>query len=53
MISHTVHVMQTGRIVESGRPDDLFTNPQDPYTRELLAAIPTAPRRGTTVAQDQ
>jgi peptide/nickel transport system ATP-binding protein len=42
MISHTVHVMQTGRIVESGRPDDLFTNPQNPYTRELLAAIPTA-----------
>ncbi|MEV5966020.1 ABC transporter ATP-binding protein [Kribbella sp. NPDC051952] len=40
MISHTVHVMQTGRIVEGGRPDDLFTNPQNPYTRELLAAIP-------------
>ena len=41
MISHTVHVMQTGRIVESGRPDDLFANPQNPYTRELLAAIPS------------
>jgi peptide/nickel transport system ATP-binding protein len=40
MISHTVHVMQSGRIVETGHPNDLFTNPQTPYTRELLAAIP-------------
>jgi peptide/nickel transport system ATP-binding protein len=40
MISHTIHVMQNGRIVESGRPDDLFAKPHEPYTRELLAAIP-------------
>ncbi len=40
MISDEVHVMHNGRIVESGTPDDLFTRPQDPYTRELLAAIP-------------
>jgi peptide/nickel transport system ATP-binding protein len=40
MISDEVHVMQTGRIVESGTPERIFDHPQDPYTQELLAAIP-------------
>jgi peptide/nickel transport system ATP-binding protein len=40
MISDEVHVMQAGRIVESGSPETLFTWPQEDYTRELLAAIP-------------
>ena len=39
-ISHTVSVMHRGRIVEEGAVEDLFTSPQDPYTRELLAAVP-------------
>jgi len=40
MIAHEVHVMSRGRIVESGSPDAIFAEPSDPYTRELLAAIP-------------
>lgn len=40
MISDEVHVMQRGKIVESGSPEHLFTAPQVDYTRELLAAIP-------------
>ncbi len=40
MISDEVHVMQAGRIVESGTPERIFDDPQDPYTQELLAAIP-------------
>ncbi|RFA22860.1 hypothetical protein B7R25_04135 [Subtercola boreus] len=40
MISHEVHVMQHGRIVESGTPDTIFDQPQQEYTRALLAAIP-------------
>ena len=35
-----IMVMQKGKVVESGTPDDLFTHPQTDYTRTLLDAIP-------------
>lgn len=35
-----IMVMQKGKIVESGTPDDIFNHPQTDYTRTLLAAIP-------------
>jgi len=46
MISHEVHVMKRGRIVESGTPTQIFENPQAEYTRELLDAIPRARSAG-------
>lgn len=35
-----IMVMQKGRIVESGTPDEIFHNPQTDYTRTLIDAIP-------------
>ncbi len=37
-----VCVMEQGRIVEQGTVDEIFTNPQEEYTRRLLEAIPGA-----------
>lgn len=39
-MSHNIAVMNQGRIVEYAPREQLFTNPQDPYTRALIAAIP-------------
>ncbi|WP_028203690.1 ABC transporter ATP-binding protein [Paraburkholderia nodosa] len=39
-IADRVHVMQQGKIVESGDHQDIWRAPRHPYTRALLAAIP-------------
>lgn len=33
-------VMRQGKAVEQGRADDIFDNPQDPYTQNLINSVP-------------
>jgi peptide/nickel transport system ATP-binding protein len=42
-LAHDVAVMYLGRIVERGTAEEVLNNPQHPYTRALLSAVP-APR---------
>ena len=39
-ICNAVVVMHKGRIVEYGRPSQIFEAPQNPYTQQLIAAVP-------------
>jgi peptide/nickel transport system ATP-binding protein len=42
LLCDEVAVMYLGRIVEQGRPEDLFEHCAHPYTRALLEAVPRA-----------
>ncbi|MDR2710073.1 MAG: ABC transporter ATP-binding protein [Burkholderiales bacterium] len=42
----TVMVMRDGEVIETGDVESLYRNPQDAYTRQLLAAVPHSGIRG-------
>ena len=46
-----VIVMYAGRIMESASSDDLFSDPQHPYTRALLRCIPDFAHRDEPLFQ--
>jgi len=50
-ICDRVAVMYAGRIVETGTTKEIFSNPLHPYTRGLMAAVPSAAhKRGELAA---
>lgn len=49
-VADRVAVMYAGKFVEMGSVDDIFYNPQHPYTWGLLTAMPTANSQGQLYA---
>lgn len=50
-IADRVLVMNDGVVVEEGPTERVLTDPADPYTQRLLAAIPSATTRGQRLSQ--
>jgi len=49
-IADRVLVMRHGRIVEQGSVDAVLGDPQHPYTKNLLAAVPSAASKGSRLS---
>lgn len=45
-LAKRVDILNAGRIVESGPPSEIFRDPRDPFTKQLVRAIPAAPGAG-------
>ena len=53
-IAQRVAVMQTGKLVEVGSAEQVLNDPSHPYTRSLVAAVPSlTPARRRPIAQDR
>lgn len=56
-VAHRVAVMYLGEIVELGPRRSVFENPQHPYTKRLLAAVPipdpAAPRKVRAISNEE
>ncbi|WP_375386899.1 dipeptide ABC transporter ATP-binding protein [uncultured Amnibacterium sp.] len=52
-LAGTVVVLRDGRVVEQGPTDRVLTDPADPYTRRLLAAVPVPDPDAQAVRREQ
>jgi len=51
LLADEIMVLNKGRVVESGRAEEIIANPKDPYTQLLLSSIPNPfVELGTTAA---
>lgn len=50
-ICHRVAVMKDGRVVEQGRTEEIFCNPREEYTRNLMEAVPSRLKKRTSVME--
>jgi oligopeptide transport system ATP-binding protein len=52
-MSDRIAVMNKGKLVEEGNAEDVYTNPKDPYTQALLAAVPVPDPRKMKIRRDE
>jgi peptide/nickel transport system ATP-binding protein len=52
-LADTVAVLRDGRVVEQGPTDRVLTDPADPYTQRLLAAVPVPDPEAQAVRREQ
>lgn len=50
-ICHRVAVMKDGRVVEQGRTEDIFCNPREEYTKNLIEAVPSRLKKRISVME--
>ncbi|MBY4893343.1 ABC transporter ATP-binding protein [Rhodobacteraceae bacterium N5(2021)] len=51
-VAHRIAVIHAGQIVEMGPSTDVLSDPQHPYTRKLMAAVPSLEKREVDFALD-
>ncbi|MDR1512891.1 MAG: ABC transporter ATP-binding protein, partial [Propionibacteriaceae bacterium] len=51
-IADEILVMNAGRVVEHGPPDRVLHHPIHPYTRQLIAAVPSSRTRGERLSSE-